>query len=73
MSRSYTRRTNGGSACGTAQLLMPPGGRIKDIDSAVMQIIEEHWQQLIEAWDAKYPENPVSSAEDGDDTNDNDV
>ena len=56
-----------------AQLLMPPGGRIKDIDSAVMQIIEEHWQQLIEAWDAKYPENPVSSAEDGDDTNDNDV
>ena len=56
-----------------SQSLMPPGGRTKDIDSAVMQIIEEHWQQLIEAWDAKYPENPVSSAEDGDDTNDNDV
>jgi hypothetical protein len=48
------------------QLLAPPGGRIKDIDPAVMQIIEEHWDQRVEAWDAKYPENPVSSANDGD-------
>src|SRR3982751_6725860 len=46
------------------QLLVPPGGRIKDIDPAVMQIIEGFWEQLIEAWDAKYPENPVSGAED---------
>jgi hypothetical protein len=45
-------------------LLVPPGGRIKDIDPAVMHIIEEQWEALIEAWDAKYPENPVSSAED---------
>jgi hypothetical protein len=45
------------------RLLEPPGGRIKDIDPAVMQVIEEHWEQLIEAWDEKYPENPVSSAE----------
>jgi hypothetical protein len=45
------------------RLLDPPGGRIKDIDPAVMQIIEEHWERLVAAWDAKYPENPVSSAE----------
>jgi hypothetical protein len=55
------------------QLLVPPGGRIKDIDTAVMQIIEEHWQQLTEAWDAKYPENPVSSAEDEEDGNEDDA
>ncbi len=46
------------------RLLVPPGGRIKDIDPAVRQFIEEHWEELIGAWDAKYPENPVSSAED---------
>ena len=44
------------------QLLVPPGGRIKDIDPAVVLIIEENWGRLIEAWDAKYPENPVASA-----------
>jgi hypothetical protein len=48
-------------------LLVPPGGRIKDIDPGVVRIIEEHWERLIAAWDAKYPENPVSSAEDEDD------
>jgi hypothetical protein len=51
------------------QLLVPPGGRIRDIDPAVMQIIEEYWERLIEAWDAKYPENPVSSVEDAEDGN----
>jgi hypothetical protein len=55
------------------ELLVPPGGRIKDIDPAVMQIIEEYWEQLIEAWDEKYPENPVSSAEDEEDGNENDA
>ena len=49
------------------RLLVPPGGRIKDIDPGVMRIVEEHWERLIAAWDAKYPENPVSSAEDEDD------
>ncbi len=49
------------------ELLVPPGGRIKDIDDGVMRIIEEHWERLIAAWDAKYPENPVSSAADEDD------
>jgi hypothetical protein len=46
------------------QLLVPPGGRLKDIDGEVMRIIDEQWRRLIEAWDEKYPENPVSSAED---------
>jgi hypothetical protein len=55
------------------QLLGPPGGRIRDIDPTVMRIIEEHWDQLIGAWDAKYPENPVSSAEDEEDGNKNDA
>jgi hypothetical protein len=45
-------------------LLVPPGGRIKDIAAAVMEVIEEYWERLVEAWDAKYPENPVFSDED---------
>jgi hypothetical protein len=49
------------------QLLVPPGGRIRDIDPEVMEIIEDHWDRLIEAWDEKYPENPVSGAEEGED------
>jgi hypothetical protein len=53
------------------QLLVPPGGRIRDIDADVMAIIDEHWQQLIESWDEKYPENPVSSAEDGENGEEN--
>jgi hypothetical protein len=48
------------------QLLVPPGGRLKDIDSEVLRVIEVNWERLKEAWDAKYPENPISSAEDGD-------
>lgn len=55
------------------QLLVPPGGRIKDIDPAVMKIVDEHWQRLIDAWDAKYPENPVSSAEDEENGNKGDA
>ncbi len=53
------------------QLLVPPGGRIRDIDADVLAIIDEHSQQLIEAWDEKYPENPVSSAEDGENGEEN--
>src|SRR4051812_6096766 len=48
------------------QLLVPPGGRLKDIDAEVMEIIDGHWDELRRAWDEKYPENPVSSAEDED-------
>jgi hypothetical protein len=47
-------------------VLVPPGGRLKQIDQGVMQIIEENWDRLKAAWDAMYPENPVSSAEDED-------
>jgi hypothetical protein len=53
------------------QLLVPPGGKIKEIDPGVMQIIDEHWEQLQEAWDEKYPENPISSAEDEEEENEN--
>jgi hypothetical protein len=35
------------------RLLVPPGGRIKDIDPAVRPIIEDHWKALIAAWDEK--------------------
>lgn len=45
------------------ELLVPPGGRIRDIDPGVMQVIAAHWEQLGEEWDARYPENPVSSAD----------
>jgi hypothetical protein len=55
------------------QLLEPPGGRIKDIDPAVMHIIEEYWERLIEAWDAKYPENPVSGDDGVEHGNDDDA
>jgi hypothetical protein len=48
------------------QLLVPPGGKLNDIDPVVMRIIDENWEPLKEAWDAKYPENPVSSADDDD-------
>jgi hypothetical protein len=53
------------------QLLMPPGGRLRDIDAEVMRIVDEHWQRLKDAWDEKYPENPVSSAEDDEDGEEN--
>ena len=55
------------------QLLVPPGGPIKDIDPSVMQIIEDRWEQLIESWNKKYPENPVSSVEDEENGNENDA
>jgi hypothetical protein len=50
-------------------LLIPPGGRIRDIDPAVMKAIEDRWNELIEAWDTKYPENPVTSIEQNEDGN----
>jgi hypothetical protein len=55
------------------RLLVPPGGRIKDIDPAVRQIIEKHWEALIAAWDEKYPENPVSGAEDAEEADEDDA
>ena len=48
------------------KLLVPPGGRLKDIHHDVMQLVAKSWEGLKAAWDQKYPENPVSSAEDDD-------
>jgi hypothetical protein len=48
------------------QLLVPPGGGMKDIDPDVWRIIDENWEVLRREWDAKYPENPISSAEESD-------
>jgi hypothetical protein len=47
-------------------LLVPPGGRLKDIDPEVFRIIQRDWEALRRAWDEKYPENPISSAEEED-------
>lgn len=41
------------------KLLVPPGGRLKDIDPEVMEIIDREWETLRSRWDAKYPENPI--------------
>jgi hypothetical protein len=48
------------------ELLVPPGGRWKDIETEVLEIIEANWDRLQEAWNTKYPENPISSVEDDD-------
>jgi hypothetical protein len=45
------------------QLLVPPGGRVRDIDAGVMRIVEEQWARLQQEWDERYPENPISSEE----------
>jgi hypothetical protein len=47
--------------------LVPPGGRWSEIDDELRDIIEENWKALQEAWDRKYPSNPISSEEDDDD------
>jgi hypothetical protein len=47
--------------------LVPPGGKWADIDDEVRDIIDESWKQLQDAWNRKYPSNPISSAEEDDD------
>ena len=49
------------------EFLIPPGGSWADIDDAVRAAIEKNWTKLQEAWDKKYPSNPVSSEEANDD------
>jgi hypothetical protein len=44
--------------------LVPPGGTWTEIDDEVRQLIEENWSDLQDAWDEKYPSNPISSEED---------
>jgi len=46
--------------------LVPPGGKLADIDIEVWELIERNWNILQDAWDKKYPSNPISSEEDKD-------
>jgi hypothetical protein len=47
----------------TGGFLVPPGGGWNQINAEVRELIEGAWDVLCDAWDAKYPENPVSSRE----------
>jgi hypothetical protein len=46
------------------ELLVPPGGSWSALPPEVRQAIEAHWDELIAAWDAMYPENPVEGTGD---------
>jgi hypothetical protein len=46
--------------------MLPPGGRWKDIDPEIRTILEQHWDDLCNAWDELHPSNPVSSEENED-------
>ena len=46
---------------------MPPGGAWDDIDDEVKKIVLAHWDMLQEAWNKKYPSNPITSTEEDDD------
>jgi hypothetical protein len=45
------------------EFLIPPGGSWAEIDDEVRAAIEKNWTNLQEAWDEKYPTNPISSEE----------
>jgi hypothetical protein len=45
--------------------MSPPGGTWREIDDQVHTFLDAHRQELIEAWDRKHPDNPVSSRENG--------
>jgi hypothetical protein len=51
----------------TRDFLVPPGGSWKDVDAEVRQLIENAWETLVRAWDARYPHNPVARREQDDD------
>jgi hypothetical protein len=46
--------------------LVPPDGKWAEIDQEVRELIEKNWKTLQDAWDKKYPSNPISSEEDKD-------
>jgi len=50
--------------------LVPPGGKWGDIDDEVREIIKKNWKQLQDAWDRKYPSNPISGQEESNDEDD---
>ncbi len=49
--------------------MVPPGGSWNDIDDEIRELIEDedNWEELCEAWDRMYPNNPVSSEAEYDD------
>jgi hypothetical protein len=49
--------------------LVPPGGSWTEIDDQVQNLIARNWQDLQDAWDMKYPSNPISSKVEDDDEN----
>ena len=51
----------------TGEFMVPPGGSWKEIDSDVRALVDANWQELRDAWDARYPHNRVSGLEDEDD------
>jgi len=44
--------------------LVPPGGSWNEIPVAVREAIEDAWEDLRRAWDAKYPSNPIGGDDD---------
>lgn len=46
------------------EFLVPPGGSWREIHALVRHAVEASWDVLVEAWDAKYPENPVRGTDD---------
>ena len=48
------------------EFLVPPGGKWKEIDARVRDVIEAaaNWRRLCDEWDLAYPTNPVVLAED---------
>jgi hypothetical protein len=49
-----------------SSFLVPPGGKWADLEHEVQEIIEANWMDLQNAWDMKYPSNPISSEEESD-------
>jgi len=43
-------------------------GSWKDIPSEVKDVVEARWDELKARWDEIYPDNPIESAEDDDDS-----
>ena len=48
------------------EFMVPPGGSWNDIPVKVREAVESHWDELIEAWDVRYPSNPVVGGSDDD-------
>src|SRR5206468_12050372 len=47
--------------------LVPPGGDWSDLDDELREILDRNWEDLRIGWDSKYPTNPISSREEGED------